>query len=48
MLYQQISANKRKTVVVVVVYLLLFLVIGAALGEYSYNNAVSEIGRAHV
>ncbi len=43
MLYQQISANKRKTVVVVAVYLVLFLVIGASLGEYSLNNAQAGI-----
>lgn len=42
-MYQQIAANKRKTVLVVIVYFLLFVLVGAAVGYYALDNFTAGI-----
>lgn len=43
MLYEQITANKRKTIFVIVGYLLFFLLIGIGAGYTFFNNPVAGI-----
>lgn len=38
MMYEQIAANKRKTILVVLLYLGLFVLVGAGIGNYLFRN----------
>lgn len=43
MLYEQIAANKRRTIVVIVLYMALFVAVGIGIGYYALRSAMAGV-----